>query len=541
MTGIGVRSLMAVLVFAIAAVALWQVGVVRAEYWVQLSPWVPFLAGGFAVLSGTLVFRFWRLGERSEYYLRWGERLPFAAELALGAARGKGLVVGHARQIEVRELPRAVTRSLWIGASSCIALVAITNRGIALLHEMPADSARRDPDICPAPDERRADPAAAVPPQHKPGCKLVQRAFALGYAKSLGSCAPDQPAALEEIEVCTKRQYDEPYLHYAWRLLEKQVAPSAGGDDRGFGEKFREQLDHLPALFDAAADSVAMAPRSSHHLFVNLPDPHPTLRDRAELSLDHGACGAKLARAPRFPKMAADALGPSRLVEHVVGQLMFNPAYRPVVAECKELVIHWDAPDDACERIATAPTDALAELGVLDEVREILALRDRKAELAQLGVHQAPGELPVAQRIASFQCLIVGGTGGGLTVREASLDGVPFAVRETRAPVLAADGASHIRLYKLLAEVFAENFGYGRLTSNQAIEARPAEANLAATFRDPAFLLAKAELLRDADLFLGNEWLGERPDLLEIYPYHLHLQNFVEIFRRQYWQHRGRL
>ena len=29
--------------------------------------------------------------------------------------------------------------------------------------------------------------------------------------------------------------------------------------------------------------------------------------------------------------------------------------------------------------------------------------------------------------------------------------------------------------------------------------------------------------------------------LLEVYPYHLHLKNFVEIFRRQYKLHRGRL
>ena len=47
--------------------------------------------------------------------------------------------------------------------------------------------------------------------------------------------------------------------------------------------------------------------------------------------------------------------------------------------------------------------------------------------------------------------------------------------------------------------------------------------------------------VRSADLFLGNDWLARRPDLLEVYPYHLHLQNFIEIFRRQYRQHEGRL
>ena len=34
---------------------------------------------------------------------------------------------------------------------------------------------------------------------------------------------------------------------------------------------------------------------------------------------------------------------------------------------------------------------------------------------------------------------------------------------------------------------------------------------------------------------------AKRPDLLAVYPYHLHLKNFIEIFRRQYKEHRGRL
>ena len=106
---------------------------------------------------------------------------------------------------------------------------------------------------------------------------------------------------------------------------------------------------------------------------------------------------------------------------------------------------------------------------------------------------------------------------------------------------LVGDGGSQIRLYKQLAALMAPGFGYGRLTSNQAIAATPEEAALAETFRQPAFWLTRLDLLRDADLFLGNDWLAKRPDLLEVYPYHLHLQNFIEVFRRQYKLHEGRL
>jgi hypothetical protein len=125
--------------------------------------------------------------------------------------------------------------------------------------------------------------------------------------------------------------------------------------------------------------------------------------------------------------------------------------------------------------------------------------------------------------------------------RTLALDGERLAVREVRTRPLVGDDGSQIRLYKQLAALMAPGFGYGRLTSNQAFGVTPEEAALADTFRQSAFWLTRLDLLRDADLFLGNDWLARRPDLLEVYPYHLHLQNFIEVFRRQYRQHEGRL
>jgi hypothetical protein len=151
------------------------------------------------------------------------------------------------------------------------------------------------------------------------------------------------------------------------------------------------------------------------------------------------------------------------------------------------------------------------------------------------------GEPPAAERIASFQCLMFSDEGPAPIERNVVVAGETLRIRDVHMAPLRPDGGSQIRVYKRLAELFAEGFGYGRLTSNQSIGAKPEEATMAAAFRDPGFLLGKLDLLRDADLFLGNDWLADRPDLLEVYPYHLHLQNFVEIFRRQYKLHRGRL
>jgi hypothetical protein len=35
--------------------------------------------------------------------------------------------------------------------------------------------------------------------------------------------------------------------------------------------------------------------------------------------------------------------------------------------------------------------------------------------------------------------------------------------------------------------------------------------------------------------------MNEREDLLDVYPWHVHLQNFVELFRARYRSERGRL
>jgi hypothetical protein len=527
-----------------AAVALWRIGHVRADYWDQLSPWVPFAAGGFAVLAGTLVFQFWRLGERSVYYFRFGERLPFGGETSLGGfggRHGKSLLVGHAPQVEVIDVPPFVQRSIYIAIFSCIALVALTNRAVALLREVPENFDRRGMEYCaepepPTPEEQKQDQA---------GCKLVLRAYKLGYTKDLGTCAPKDEAERKQLaEVCRRRQLDEPYLHYAYRLFDKHTQELfEEGSGPGTFERMQTQLDHFGAMFGGMFDSVAMRPRSSHHLFTNLPDPRPSLRDRFREVLDNEICGARLGQLPHFPRMEPGAAGPSKLLEHVLAQLLFNPSYQPVVADCKEVIVHWGAPKDACAKLAANPHDFLDEYGAADDVSEVLESRKRKLELSRIGMRALPGEVATAQRIVSFQCLVVGdATETAAPIdRTVTLDGEQFHVREARTTGLASDEGSQIRLYKHLAELLAEGFGYGRLTSNQAIGARPEEATMAASFGESALFLTKLDLLRDADLFLGNDWLAKRPDLLDVYPYHLHLQNFVEIFRRQYRQHRGRL
>jgi hypothetical protein len=542
MTGVGARSVTAVALLAGTAALLWSAGILRGDYWAQLDPVVCFLAAGFAVLCGTLVFEVWRLVDRSEYYFRIGERLPWAAEVALGGPRYRTLIVGHAPHTDVIDFPPLVQRALYVAVFLGIAIVAVTNRAVALLREQPR-AAAADREYC-------AEPKPPEPETRTPaGCKLVIRAYQLGYAKTLGSCAPR--AAEQKIEdVCRKRQRDEPYLHYAWRLLEDRMTalgdgvPGSRGStgsrapQPGLLDRLGPQLDHLGVLAASTVDAVAMRSRSSHHLFTNLPDPRPALAEQIATALERG-CGARLAQLTHFPRIEDTPLGRSKLFEHVIDQLLFNPAYKPVVAQCGELVIHWGAPADTCAALVARPRELLGAHGALQPVVELTAWRQRRVELSRL--HMAETDVAAADRIVSFQCLMFGDTDEPVTERAATVAGETLHVRDTRMRPLGADGASQIRLYKRLASLFAEGFSYGHLTSNESITTRPDDTAMIAAFRDPGFLLTKLDLLRDADLFVGNAWLAERGELLEVYPYHLHLQNFIEIFRRQYRLHRGRL
>lgn len=533
MTAIGARSITAVLLLVGAAALIWSAGLVRGDYWAQLDPWVTFLAAGFAVLCGTLVFRFWRMVDRSEYYFRVGERTPWGGEIALVGSQHRTLIVGHAMHTRVVDFPPAVMRVLYTAIFLGVGLVTVTNRAVALLREIPHAFNAGDRDLCAEP--KPPPPETTTPP----GCKLVIRAFQLGYATSLGSCGPKQAEAKIE-DVCKKRQRDEPYLHYAWRLFDARLDSwTSAPPGRGAINHFSDQIDHVGALFDANRDSVAMQPRSSHHLFTNLPDPRPSLGDRVHIALERG-CGARLAHLTHFPAMQDTPAGRSMLLEHVIDQLLFNPAYKPVVAQCGETVVHWGAPADTCARLVAHPRDVLREQGALDEIDGLLGWRQRKAELARLHMRELAPPAP-ADRVVSFQCLMFGDGDEPPSQSDVALDGETLRARATKMAPLTADGASQIRLYKRLAALLAEGFSYGRLSSNESIGAKADDAATIAAFKNGDFLLTKLELLRDADLFVGNEWLTARGDLLDVYPYHLHLENFIEIFRRQYQLRRGRL
>src|SRR4051812_41619065 len=121
-----------------------------------------------------------------------------------------------------------------------------------------------------------AEPKAQEAPRAEddpsvPGCALIRRAFELGYAKSLGHCA-ETKRAVEETQICTLRQRDEPYLHYAYRLLSRfggrvRQATTASAL-AGLRHDFEEKVDHLADRYDRQRQVMATAPHASHHIWT---------------------------------------------------------------------------------------------------------------------------------------------------------------------------------------------------------------------------------------------------------------------------------
>jgi len=125
-----------------------------------------------------------------------------------------------------------------------------------------------------------------------------------------------------------------------------------------------------------------------------------------------------------------------------------------------------------------------------------------------------------------------------------SLDDTHFLVRTRYFPLVESKGESQTTMYNEFAKVLENRFHYSKLTSRSDINVERESSNLPIDKRlleEPTYLLSRLEVLKNVDIFLGNNWVLEREDLLKVYPYHVHLQNYVNSFRSKYDKNRGRL
>ena len=526
---IGLKSLAAVLLSAVAVGAAAARGLLDPRYLESLSAASCITVGSLAALTAALIAVGWRPRERSRVAL---------------SLRGR-LVQVQAGRVPA-ELPAAIQQALLAAAAGCVALSAFTNQAAERLVAVPAAMAAQASDACP-PEVEAVPPPPSAPAPDVAGCALVRRAFQLGYARSLGSCAPRPVAAAAQRRSsapCTLRQADEPLLHFTWRRLVDKfgslsdmdpIAAAASGAHE-LGIKF----DHLDALAGHQRHAVAAHPRASHHLWVNLPAPRRVSWLRA--LVDPVPCSQGVEEVPLWRGWSDQPEPASALVDDVLAQLLFSSDFGPPPAQCGDVVIHWDAPADACRRLAADPAGFLGESGALDAVRETLDRRRRQIELGQLDraldrrpTVDAPAQVPA---LVSMSCFVVDPAAPpAIDGRELRIDGHAIPMRELRVPAVRVGGAGPLEAYQQMARLLAGSAASSGSSGAAVgrIAAPPAAADLAA--RD--YLLTRLDYLRDADPFLGARWPLERADLIDVYPFRRHMQRFVDGFRRRYRAQRG--
>jgi hypothetical protein len=586
---LGTNSLSLFLVLCISTAVAYESDYLNWSYLKGLGNELSFFIGLFSIVFGIGVYHFWKLGERSVYYIHIVQEVDMPKD-AIAIFNYKGLALGVGNQVNVSaiELSPMMQKIICIIIFFNIALVTFDNSGFDKLRTLPNQFEASESEFCP---ENEEDVDSASIPE---GCELIIRAHKLGYAKDLGICEP-QKIDPEKMQVCQKRRSDEPYLHYMSRLflnsVEKQKEFFKNNEIEKLKDKLELQVQNIETLRDYQAYAISAAPRASHHIWTDLPYPQHYIIQKYREYLDPNYCIEQFQKQTNTITLAKDdERKNSKLMEHVYGHLLFNPKSPMTVGFCKEYTIHWNAAPDVCERLAQAPESVLEEEGVLAEVNlvlrrhnianAILSLeesireienaeqrldaksaetkgnltrvsdekqsQDKKSKIdVKSKIAKSKQEIRKKNELVSFQCFMQASTPGQQhKISNISLKNTEFTVMTRYFPVIENYGESQIAMYNEFSKVLEDRFHYSPLTSRSDVEIEGVSSAAAAKekyLEEPSYLFSRLDILKNVDIFLGNSWVLERDDLLGVYPYHVHLQNYVNTFREKYQERHGRL
>lgn len=585
---VGTNSLLLFLLFCVSTTVVYEADYLNWSYLKGLNNELSFFIGLFSIVFGIGVYHFWKLGERSVYYLHLVQDVDMPKD-AIEIFNYKGLAfgIGNQANIDVIEFAPIIQKIICIICLFNIALFTFDNSGFDKLKTLPSQFEASESEFCPENDEDFND---SVPE----GCELIIRAHRLGYAKELGICEPKKIDP-EKMQVCQKRRVDEPYLHYMSRLfirsVEKQKEFFKNNELEKLKDKLELQVTNIETLRDYQAYAIGSAPRASHHIWTDLPYPQHYIIQKYREHLDPNYCIEQFQKQTNTITVAKkDERKNSKLMEHAYGHLLFNPKSPLTVGFCKEYKIHWNADPDVCERLAESPVSILEDEGLLPEVSLVLRRHDianailsldeniRQIEKADEAVitdktetknsvellidgkdtKQKNPKIDVKSKIAkskqqirkknelvSFQCFMRAKRPNQPGVkRNFDLDKTEFTVMTRYFPVKENFGESQISMYNEFSKVLEDRFHYSQLTSRSDVEIEGVSSETSDKqlyLEEPSYLFARLDILKNVDIFLGNSWVLERDDLLGVYPYHVHLQNYVNTFRAKYQERHGRL
>ena len=530
----GIKTLVALLAAGSALAALggfaW-----RHPFWLtDLAPGTAFVIGLFAVLVCHLFCEFWRIRDPGRWFLHAGKQAESGAKF--------GLRIRRTDQERFFELTPLALTLLYFTCFLCLGILTINNRGLHLGRDFPAAFNEDEDQYCPE-GEKALEAAPAAP-----GCELVLRAYKLGYTKKLGDCDPGLQRDGDEPKVCEKRRRDEPWLHFAYRQVkgfyDRRLAPGSGRSMQERLAAFEAQMNNAPLLAFEKMKSLTDLPRASHHIWTNLPHPRGPWRGTLEDLISRGSCLDRF--GPARPGIRSQG-SPAELLEHDFGQLMFNTAHAGSAGYCPEYTIHWDSDPDTCRRLATRPDQVIEAAGISGELQQVLLRINAKTQMTALqqkigatSADKDPGLITrqETERFISFQCLHVGeGEETGDEALSFNWSGRSFQAHQ----ISITPGRKDQGYFAPLAGLLSPGFQYAPLDSNASVLAADVQTTTLAMLDERDYMLTKLEMLKEADVFLGHDWIRSQPDLLEVYPWQHHLGNYVDKFRTRYKQERGRL
>jgi len=581
---LGTNSIGLILIFLVCFVISLRADVLNWNYLKGINHDLSFFIGLFSTIFGIGFYYFWRLGEKSVYTIHF-VKTKFMPKGANVIFIYKDFSFGISSQIKTvsRELSTIVRQVFCVGIVLNLALITLDNGRFIKLKKFPSEILESKSGYCPVKDESMEN----APP--KEGCELIIRAYKLGYAKNLGICEPEKidPG---KMKICEKRREGEPYFYHMARLLvssiEKKMDFFHDNKVQQIKDIFDLQLQKLEVLKDYRAYAISASPRASHHIWTNLPYPENDFVYKFREVLRPNYCIEQFQNLPNTVLVEKDdERRDSKFLEHVYGQLLFNPKSRISVGVCKEYKIHWNSEPNICERLAKNPEAVLKEEKVLSEVELVLKRHDianvilsldeeiQKIEkskndpnTAQIDVTEATRgnqakesknkivvskiakdkeQIRKKNELVSFQCFMRTNGSNNINVEHnVKLKDTDFLVRTRFFPKIENNGESQISMYREFSRVMEDRFHYSQLTSRSDINLKGEMGDLHVDkklLEEPTYLFSRLEMLQNVDIFLGNNWILEREDLLGVYPYHVHLQNYVDSFRAVYHESRGRL
>jgi hypothetical protein len=476
----------------------------------------------------------------SEFCLGFGrqtKQLP--AQISLLRLKSWAIVLAENRGKPAWDLPLSLQKALMVPAILCISIMLVNSRSLRLLSDIPKLLEPSPNEFCPRDDELSELDQEQTPP----GCELVIRAYELGYADSLGDCKPKKPGGAEG-DICRRRHYDEPFFHYAYRKMKRFYTESfqpviQGRVDQEWA-RFQDRTKQLKDLARSQTLSMQASPHASHHVFTNMPRPEQSIQQHVLDIIQINSCLQKYTEMPHT--LPADGESePGDQFDFAYGHLLFSQRHEAAAGYCPEYTVHWEMPEDTCQNLAANPESALTDMGVWSEVESVM---DRKTIEQRLALEGQEENRPTRlASLLSFQCIWAMDKEPELNTYDVKIgeESIKIAEMGIARQNLTAGQKIPKALFHRLATTLLPHFSYSSFLSNQSLDLG-SEDHIAQSFAQSSRApLTRLELLRKADIMLGHEWLQEHPGLIEIYPWHLHLYNFVESFRREYRNSRGRL